>query len=154
MSHTLPYRDGVGIMLRSAAGRIFVAKRIDMVSEAWQMPQGGMDDCETPQDCARRELLEETGTDKVELIAESADWYYYDLPDDIIPKIWGGKYKGQRQKWFLMQFTGADTDINIETEKPEFSEWKWAQPHELPTLIVPFKKKLYAQLLEDFAEYL
>lgn len=151
MAKDLPYRQGVGIMLRNDAGKIFVARRIDMTSEAWQMPQGGIDAGEDPLACARRELKEEIGTDKAELIAESNGWYYYDLPDDIIPKIWGGKYRGQQQKWFLMRFTGSDSDINIQTEDPEFSQWQWIAPEKLPDIIVPFKRELYARLLEEFS---
>lgn len=154
MYSSLPYRLGVGIMLRNTDGKIFVAKRIDTQAEAWQMPQGGIDKGEEPQQAALRELLEETGTDKAKIIAESADWYGYDLPDALIPTVWGGKYRGQKQKWFVMQFLGADVDINIETEHPEFCEWKWAVPATLPDLIVPFKRQLYADLLAEFKGYL
>lgn len=146
----LPYRPGVGIMLINRHGLVFVAKRIDTISEAWQMPQGGIDEGEEPQAAAFRELKEETGTDKAEIIAESSEWYSYDLPQELISKIWGGKYRGQRQKWFAMRFTGSDSDINIATSHPEFSEWKWVSIHELPDLIVPFKRKLYSKLLEEF----
>ncbi len=150
----LPYRDGVGIMLCNAQRKVFVAKRIDMVAEAWQMPQGGMDDGEDPRTAALRELLEETGTGKAEIIAESADWYYYNLPTDLIPKVWGGKFRGQRQKWFVMKFLGQDADINIATEHPEFSHWKWADSNDLPNLIVPFKRDLYVALVKEFAPVL
>jgi putative (di)nucleoside polyphosphate hydrolase len=151
MTTNLPYRPGVGIMLINAEGLVFVAKRIDMLTEAWQMPQGGIDEGEEPLATAMRELKEEIGTDKAELLAESRDWYTYDLPDDVIPKIWGGKYRGQKQKWFALRFTGTDADINIQTEHPEFSEWKWIAPHELPDIIVPFKRSLYAALVEEFS---
>jgi len=148
----LPYRPGVGIMLLDRKARVFVARRIDMPSQAWQMPQGGIDDGELPEQAVMRELEEETGTDKVEIIAESDGWYSYDLPDWLIPKVWGGKFRGQRQKWYALRFLGRDEDINIETENPEFLDWKWVQMGELPDLIVPFKRSLYLSLVEEFAD--
>lgn len=151
---SLGYRPCVGMMLLNRDGKVFVAKRIDMVAEAWQMPQGGVDAGETLQTAAMRELQEEIGTNKAEIIAESAEWLNYDLPEHLIGKLWGGKYRGQTQKWFLMRFTGDDSDINIETKHPEFSEWKWANPASLPELIVPFKKQLYVDVLEAFSPYL
>ncbi len=150
MAHELPYRGGVGIMLLNEQREVFVAKRIDMTSEAWQMPQGGIDPGEVPNATALRELKEEIGTDKAEIIYESPDWYYYDLPEHLIPKIWGGRYRGQQQKWFVMRFTGTDADINIHTEHPEFSQWKWVKLDELPNIIVPFKRDLYQKLVDDF----
>ena len=150
MSELLPYRAGVGIMLANAENKIFVAKRIDMISEAWQMPQGGIDKGETPAEAAIRELGEEIGTAKAQTIEESSGWYNYDLPPDLVPQIWGGKYRGQQQKWFLMRFTGQDSDINIETHNPEFSEWKWVDLHTLPDVIVPFKRQLYSELVKEF----
>lgn len=154
MSKDLPYRDGVGIMLCNQHGMVFVAKRIDMTSEAWQMPQGGMDAGEDPRTAALRELEEEIGTNNADIIAESSGWYYYDLPEDLIPKVWGGKYRGQQQKWFLMRFLGQDTDINIHTTHPEFSEWKWVKPDVLPDVIVPFKHDLYAALVQEFRNFI
>lgn len=148
---TLPYRSGVGIMLFNPKGEVFVAKRLDMTSEAWQMPQGGLDAGESPQAAALRELKEEIGTDNVEIIRESADYYSYDLPDSLIPKIWDGRYRGQKQKWFAFKFLGKDDEININTAEPEFSEWKWIDMRMLPDLIVPFKKRLYRSLVEEFA---
>lgn len=150
----LPYRPGVGIMLFNDEKKIFVAKRIDMRAEAWQMPQGGIDKGEEPRPAAMRELEEEIGTGKATIIAESKDWYTYDLPPDLIPNVWGGKFRGQRQKWFLMRFDGTDADINIETEHPEFLEYKWIAPAELPAVIVPFKRTLYQQLVEEFSSKL
>lgn len=147
---SLPYRLGVGVMLLNPQGRVFVARRIDTVSEAWQMPQGGIDEGEEPLACARRELKEEIGTNKAELLAECKEWLAYDLPDEVIPKIWGGNYRGQKQKWFAMRFTGDDSDINIATEHPEFCEWKWIEMSRLPDIIVPFKRALYARLVEEF----
>jgi putative (di)nucleoside polyphosphate hydrolase len=146
----LPYRPCVGIMLLNPAGRVFVAKRLDMVTEAWQMPQGGIDRGEDPRAAALRELKEETGTDKAEILAESRHWLSYDLPDELIGKIWKGRYAGQRQKWFAMRFTGQDSDIDIDTDEPEFSAWQWTDRNKLPELIVPFKRQLYIDVLREF----
>lgn len=148
---TLPYRPCVGIMLVNNQGNVFVAKRIDMISEAWQMPQGGIDEGEDALPAALREMQEEIGTDKAEVIAQSKEWLAYDLPADLVPKMWGGKYRGQKQKWFLLRFTGSDSDINIHTQHPEFSEWRWADMHTLPDIIVPFKRELYAKLVAEFS---
>lgn len=148
---TLPYRRGVGMMLFNAEGRVFVAKRIDMTSEAWQMPQGGIDDGEDPATAALRELEEEVGTRSATILAESADWYHYDLPADLVPKIWGGRFRGQAQKWFALRLNGGDALIDITRhEHPEFSEWKWVAIDQLPSLIVPFKRDLYAALVQEF----
>jgi len=146
----LPYRSGVGLMLFNATGQVFVAQRLDMRSTAWQMPQGGIDKGETPRQAVLRELREETGTDKVEIIAESRDWIRYDLPLDLVPKLWRGRFRGQKQKWFALRFLGEDRDIDIETEEPEFSAWRWAEFDDLPALIVPFKRQIYRQLVEEF----
>ena len=148
------YRKGVGMMLLDRQGRVFVAKRIDTSSEAWQMPQGGIDEGEEPRATALRELQEEIGTDQVTFIAESRGWFHYDLPPELAKVIWAGYYRGQVQKWFLLRFDGSDSDINILTEKPEFCEWRWAEAQSLPDLIVPFKRQLYCDLLEEFREYL
>lgn len=139
-------------MLLNGDSRVFVARRIDMTSEAWQMPQGGIDEGETPQQAAMRELKEETGTDKAIIIRESHDWMTYDLPAELIGKLWQGKYRGQKQKWFAMRFTGCDADINIETDHPEFCEWKWVSMSTLPDLIVPFKRANYEALAKEFAD--
>jgi putative (di)nucleoside polyphosphate hydrolase len=149
-SAALPYRRGVGVMLVNRDGLVFVARRIDTPSQAWQMPQGGIDEGENPRHAAMRELKEEIGTDKAKILAESRDWLSYDLPADLVPKIWGGRFRGQTQKWFLLRFTGKDSDIDIETDDPEFLDWKWAELSELPELIVPFKRKLYEDLLAEF----
>lgn len=149
--HALPYRLGVGIMLLNAQRQVFVAKRIDTISEAWQMPQGGIDEGEDPLTAARRELYEETGVQAARLLAESRNWLEYDLPVELVPVIWGGRFRGQRQKWFAMQLEGSDREIDIATEHPEFSEWRWAEMHELTELIVPFKRDLYARLVAEFS---
>ncbi|MDX1974847.1 MAG: RNA pyrophosphohydrolase [Rickettsiales bacterium] len=150
MTHQLPYRKGVGIMLLNQQGLVFVARRIDTISEAWQMPQGGIDEGETPLQAAFRELQEETGTTKAIMLSESREWMTYDLPEHLIPVIWNGRYRGQEQKWFAFRFDGSDADINIDTEHPEFCEWKWVPIHSLPDVIVPFKRALYQALVDEF----
>lgn len=137
-------------MLANAAGRVFVGQRIDNPGAAWQMPQGGIDDGETPAQAAQRELLEEIGTTAAEIVAESADWLTYDLPPELLGSVWGGRYRGQRQKWFLMRFTGQDSDIQINTAHPEFDAWKWLPLEELVGVAVPFKRDIYQQVLTQF----
>ena len=145
------YRPCVGIMLLNRENRVFVAQRSDMKSAAWQMPQGGIDSGETPIEAAWREMKEEIGTNRAQLLAESADWYRYDLPEELASKLWGGRFCGQKQKWFAFRFEGSDRDIDIATERPEFTTWKWAPMQDLPSLIVPFKRQLYRDLLTEFA---
>jgi putative (di)nucleoside polyphosphate hydrolase len=141
-------------MLVNRDGKVFVGQRLDSTLEAWQMPQGGLDPGEEPKAAAVRELWEETGieADKVELIAVAEEELYYDLPDELIGRIWNGKYRGQCQNWFLFRFLGEDSDVNIATEHPEFRAWRWADPEEVPTVIVEFKRALYERLLDIFAE--
>ena len=146
----LPYRRGVGIMLLNARGDVFVAQRIDMPSDAWQMPQGGIDEGETPETAAWREMQEETGTRAAVLLAESRGWYRYDLPAELVPRLWKGQYRGQEQKWFAFRFTGTEADIAIDSAHAEFSAWKWAPMAALPQRIVPFKRQLYAELVVEF----
>lgn len=144
------YRPGVGVMLLDRANRVFVGRRIDMQGDNWQMPQGGIDRGETPRQAALRELKEEVGTDKAEIVAESQGWLSYEVPAEIAGRLWRGRYRGQRQKWFAMRFTGEDRDIDLMTHHPEFDAWRWVAPAELPTLIVPFKRQLYRDILQEF----
>jgi len=145
----LPYRNGVGIMIFNDQKKIFVGRRIDN-QEAWQMPQGGVDENEEYEAAAKRELFEETGILSVRIIKKSEQDYVYDLPDHLLGKIWKGKYKGQKQKWFLMKFLGPESEININQKHPEFNEWNWVDLDELPKLIVPFKKELYLSIIKEF----
>lgn len=154
----LPYRPCAGIMLKNAQGLIFVGQRLDgsgVSSEAWQMPQGGVDDGEDPETAALRELGEETGIapHHVDIIARSAGEHLYDLPTELLGRIWKGQYRGQRQIWFLMNFLGRDEDVNIATAHQEFRDWRWAHVDELVDLIVPFKRELYSNVVKEFAPH-
>jgi len=150
----LPYRPCVGVMLVNAEGRVFVGKRIDSKEgDAWQMPQGGIDEGEDLHPAALRELHEETGVtpDLVTIIAESREEYLYDLPDELLGKLWGGRYRGQRQRWLLLRFNGEDHQVRLDAHAhPEFLAWKWVEAEQLPDLIVPFKKRVYRQVVEEF----
>lgn len=155
-SSTLPYRPCAGVMLVNSDNRVFVGQRIDNPIEAWQMPQGGIDAGEAAEEAAIRELGEETGIapELIEIVAQSQEELVYDLPPELVGKVWKGRYRGQRQSWFLARFKGTDADINIQTSHAEFSEWKWVDPSELPDLIVPFKRKLYEDVVAEFAPLL
>jgi putative (di)nucleoside polyphosphate hydrolase len=148
----LPYRPCVGIMLINREGLVFVGRRIDQTVEGWQMPQGGIDDGETPAAAALRELEEETGTGKATILAEMDEWLTYDLPSHLLGTAFHGRYRGQRQKWFAMRFTGEDGDIDIKTAEPEFAAWKWLALEALPRLIVPFKRDTYAKVIAAFRD--
>ena len=150
------YRPAVGVMLINPARKVWVGQRLDNSLEAWQMPQGGLDEGEAPLEGAFRELEEETGIARtfVELVAQANEELTYDLPEDLIGKVWKEPWRGQRQTWFLMRFLGQDADVNIATPEPEFRAWKWAEPAELPAMIVPFKQRLYEDVVRAFAEWL
>ena len=152
----LPYRPCVGVMLINGDGLIFAGQRRDSPIAAWQMPQGGIDKDEGPRAAALRELWEETGipAERVEFLAKSPDWLTYDLPDELIGKVWGGKYRGQRQRWFLFRYTGRDDEIDIATAHPEFSEWCWIDADRMLEAIVPFKRAVYAQVVRAFRPWL
>ena len=153
ISKNLPYRKGVGMMVFNDDKKIFVGKRIDN-QKAWQMPQGGVDRKEDYETAAKRELYEETGIQSIRIIQKSKVEYTYDLPEYLLGKIWKGKYRGQKQNWFLMKFLGPDSEIDLNQKFPEFNEWKWVDIKELPSLIVPFKKKLYLSIIQEFNEFI
>ena len=155
-SAALPYRPCAGVMLINRANQVFVGQRLDSTLEAWQMPQGGIDDGEDAEAAAIRELGEETGIapDKVELVARAPGEFRYDLPDDLIGMVWKGRWRGQRQRWFLYRFLGEDRDVDIATNHPEFRAWRWVDPATLPDIIVPFKRALYENVLAAFADHL
>lgn len=151
---SLPYRPCVGVMLVNDRHQAFVGKRIDTKEgDWWQMPQGGIDEGEAPAQAALRELNEETGLQArhVSLIAQTREELLYDLPEELLGKLWGGRYRGQRQHWFLARFTGKDSDFNLSAHDPaEFCDWRWVEPDTLPQLIIPFKAKVYQSILDEF----
>jgi len=151
----LEYRKNVGMVLINADRHIFAGKRIENHTDAWQMPQGGIDEGETPEIAAFRELFEETGIhhSTVRLLGKTKDWLSYDIPIDLISKLWDGRYRGQRQKWFAFEFLGKDSDINIMTEEPEFSEWAWKSKDNLLSSIVPFKLDVYKRVFLELGHF-
>ena len=152
----LPYRPCVGVVLINPAGLIFAGQRIDSDSPAWQMPQGGIDPGEAPRTAALRELHEEIGVpaSRVEVLDETPDWLRYDLPETLLGKVWGGRFRGQEQRWFLMRFLGRDADITLETDHPEFSDWRWCEADALVAGIVPFKRDIYTRVIDRFRPWL
>ena len=148
------YRRGVGIMLLNRQGFVFIGHiRMPPGMPRWQMPQGGIDIGETPLQAALREIREEIGTGRAEILAESGDWLHHDVPDEIAYGIMGGRYRGNRQKWFATRFTGTDGDINLATEHAEFDAWQWVSPEQLPKLVVPFMRRLYVDVLAEFRAF-
>lgn len=150
------YRSGIGIMIISHEKKIFVGKRIDNNSDAWQMPQGGIDSGEDEDVAMLRELREETGIkeNEIKILQKSSEYYYYNLPYKLQKKFWGGKYLGQKQRWYVAEFLGDAANINLKTEHPEFSDWKWISKEEIISAIVPFKRKLYREVIEEFQKFL
>ena len=149
-----PYRPCVGIMLINDNGHIFGGQRIDNRAEAWQMPQGGIDAGEDVETACFREMREEIGTDKADILSIHPEWLNYDIPLPLADRLWGGSYRGQSQKWVALRYTGQDSDINIATEEPEFFSWQWMSPADLVQLAVPFKRPVYEDIMTQFAQYI
>ncbi|HYS49862.1 MAG TPA: RNA pyrophosphohydrolase [Xanthobacteraceae bacterium] len=156
----LPYRPCVGMMVLNRAGRVFIGRRVDgpeHVDEThvWQMPQGGLDPGEDPYKAALRELAEETNITSVELLAEAREWFAYDLPPEVAAHAWGGRFRGQTQKWYALRFTGEESEIDVAHpaggHEPEFVEWRWEEARNLPDLVIPFKRKTYERVVAEFA---
>ena len=149
VNHQLPMRTGVGIIVLNNNNQVFVGKRKDNPGDKWQMPQGGVDKGEDFITAMRRELIEETSIKNIKILKEIQNMYQYELPDNLVGVIWKGKFRGQRQKWFITKFLGKDDEINLDTQHPEFIDWKWIDPQDLPEVIVDFKKELYLNLLKE-----
>jgi len=149
-----PYRPCVGIMLINDNGHIFGGQRIDNRAEAWQMPQGGIDAGEDVETACFREMREEIGTDKADILSIHPEWLNYDIPLPLADRLWGGSYRGQSQKWVALRYTGQDSDINIATVEPEFFSWQWMSPADLIQLAVPFKRPVYEDIMTQFAQYI
>ena len=150
----LPMRNGVGIIVLNNYNEVFVSKRKDNPIDKWQMPQGGVDEGESPINAMKRELFEETGIKNIKILKEIDRTYEYELPDNLVGIIWKGKFRGQKQKWFITKFLGNDSEINLNTKHPEFIDWKWIDPKKLPEVIVNFKKKLYINLLKEINTFI
>ena len=154
MVSQLPMRKGVGIIVLNKNNEVFVGKRKDNPIDKWQMPQGGIDNNETPIDAMKRELAEETSIKKIQILKEIENWLEYELPNNLLGKIWKGKYRGQRQKWFIVKFIGNESEINLKTRNPEFIEWKWIDYNLLPDVIVDFKRKIYLKLKIELKKFI
>ena len=146
----MTYRAGIGIFLINDEGKVFIGQRFDEKTEALQMPQGGIDENENPEEALWREMMEEIGTNKASILHHIDEWLYYDLPSDIAQSIWNGRYIGQKQKWFLLSFDGKDNDININTENPEFVSWQWVNIDKVEDLAIDFKKDMYKTIVQHF----
>jgi putative (di)nucleoside polyphosphate hydrolase len=154
IDQNLPYRPCAGIVLFNKQGQVFVGQRLDTHQDAWQLPQGGIDDGEEPSAAALRELEEEIGTGNAEIIAEVKNWLHYDLPPELLGKVWKGRYRGQTQKWFALRFLGDDTEISPSAvEHPEFGAWKWANFEEIPEMAISFKRSIYQTLVSEFSRF-
>ena len=150
---SLPLRTGVGVVVLNSKNRVFVGKRKDNPVDKWQMPQGGVDPGETLLQAMRRELFEETSIKNIKILKELDYWLEYELPENLVGIIWQGKYRGQKQKWFVVRFLGSDSEINLKTKKPEFIEWKWLEINKLPDVIVEFKKNIYEKLVKELHKF-
>ena len=154
IKHTLPLRKGVGVVVLNHENKVFVGKRRDNPIDKWQMPQGGVDPGESFLTAMKRELFEETNIQSIKVVKEIDGFFEYELPEELVGIIWKGKYRGQKQKWFIVKFIGDEDEINLKTKNPEFVEWKWIFPDELPTVIVNFKKGMYIELLKSIKQFI